>query len=119
MVKLLGRLFFFVFGFLALYCTAYYLVTGKTLSDPIGYILRSLNDMGDVNIWLQITDYWNTKFLPAWEALSNPGNVWEAIAAFFGVLFNLIWTPIQFIVFFLVDVFSILTSLFSFLSFSS
>lgn len=101
-----------ILPFLLGICILGFAVSGEP-QEVISRTLAFLENIAgsDGGIWVSLSEYFQSTFLPSWEAISNPSGLWDVIRGLFGLLFS----PISFIVFAVVDVFYIISSTISFL----
>lgn len=93
-------------------CILGYAISGE-IQDVISRTLTFISTVSgsDGGIWVSVTEYFETTFLPAWQAISSPSDLWDVVRGLFGLLFS----PISFIIYAVVDVFYIISSTISFL----
>lgn len=101
-----------IFPFLLGVCILGFVVSGEP-QETISRTLAFLENVAgpDGGTWVSLSNYFQTNFLPAWQAISNPSGLWDVVRGLFGLLF----APISFIVFAVVDVFYIISTTISFL----
>ena len=113
MFAMLKKIGIIILPFVLLYVICGFLYSGSPIENLGHRLLTLMESLGAENFWLSISDYWNTSVLPAWEIVTTGGNFIDYISS----IFTLLFIPIDISITVLSDFFSIITTLFRFITF--
>lgn len=110
MLKKIGLI---ILPFILLYVICGYLYTGSPVENIGQRFVSLFQSLGETNFWLTISEYWNDEVLPAWNVITTGGDIFEYIKS---ILF-ILTIPISFGVTIIGEFFTIIDTLFRFITF--